>query len=138
MTAYHFFHPIEVRYADIDAQRHVNNAVYFSYMEQARAKYLEQLGLWSTDDFEQIGVILAQATCKFLRAIEYGQRIRVGTATVRLGNKSFEMAHSIQCADDEREFAIGHVILVAYDYRSRASIALPDRWRKSLAEFDEL
>jgi hypothetical protein len=37
---FRFYHPIEVRYADIDAQRHVNNVAYFAYMESARARYL--------------------------------------------------------------------------------------------------
>lgn len=138
MTIYRFYHPVEVRYADVDAQRHVNNAVYFSYMEQARAQYLRSLGLWSDEDFDRLGVILAEAACRFMRAIEFGQALRVGAATVRLGNKSFEMAHSIQDPQDRTEFAVGRVILVAYDYRARSSIPLPDRWREILAEFEQL
>lgn len=138
MTNYRFYHPIEVRYADIDAQRHVNNAIYFSYMEQARAQYLRSLGLWSDEDYDRLGVILAEATCRFLRAIEFGQPIRVGAATVRLGNKSFEMAHSIQDSEGGIEFAVGQVVLVAYDYQAGTSIPVPDRWREIMAEFEQL
>ena len=46
MADFRFYHPVEVRYADIDAQRHVNNVVFFTYMETARAAYLRHLGLW--------------------------------------------------------------------------------------------
>ena len=44
MTDYKFFHPIEVRYGDLDPQGHVNNAKYLTYFEQARVHYLISLG----------------------------------------------------------------------------------------------
>src|SRR3990172_11574677 len=61
MPTFRFSHPIEVRYADLDPQRHVNNATLFSYLEQARARYLARLGLWDGKDFDDIGIIVAEA-----------------------------------------------------------------------------
>lgn len=138
MTAYRFFHQIEVRYADIDAQHHVNNAVYFTYMEQARARYFEELELWADGSFEELGVILGEASCRYIRPIEYRQPLQVGAATVRLGNKSFDMVHSIQDEDGQVDFAAGRVVLVAYDYGEHRSIRLPDQWRAKLSDFEDL
>jgi acyl-CoA thioester hydrolase len=136
MDDYRFFHPIEVRYADIDAQRHVNNVQHFSYMEQARATYLLQLGLWEGEDFDAIGIILAEQRCTYHAPIPYGQALQVGVRTHRMGDKSIEMHYSIQDAQTHRELASGQATLVAYDYREQQSIPIPAHWRRVIREYD--
>jgi acyl-CoA thioester hydrolase len=138
MSEYRFFHPIEVRYADIDAQRHVNNACYFVYMEQARGKYVQHLGLWNGEDFEGIGFILAEQSCTYKAPIAYTQRIHVGVRTTRIGNKSFEVAYSVRELGTGQEMASGRTVLVAYDYELEQSIPIPDRWRQTIREFEGL
>lgn len=138
MADFRFFHPIEVRYGDIDAQRHVNNVAYFSYMESARVRYMQHLGLWNGRDFQQIGIIVAEATCSYKDAIRYGQPLRVGVRTARLGTKSFELHYTLLDADHGQEMAAGRTIQVAYDYLSRCSIPVPPAWRAVMAAFDGL
>lgn len=136
MPDFHFFHPVEVRYADIDAQRHVNNVAFFAYMESARARYLQHLGLWDGKDFLKIGIILAEASCTYKAAISYGQPLRVGVRAARLGTKSLELHYTIQDADTGQEMAAGRSIQVAYDYLSNQSIPIPPAWRQALTAFD--
>lgn len=138
MSEMRFFHPIEIRYADIDPQGHVNNATYFTYMEQARAEYLKHLGLWDGKDFSAIGIILAEASCTFKEPIQYGESIRVGLQTAKLGNKSLELHYSIQDFSDGREMATGRTIQVAYDYRKKVSIPIPESWRRTIETFEGL
>ncbi len=138
MPDFRFFYPVEVRYADIDAQRHVNNVAYFAYMESARARYLQHLGLWDGKDFLKIGIILAEASCTYKAAIRYGQPLRVGVRAARLGTKSLELHYSIQDADRGQEMATGRSIQVAYDYPSDQTIPIPPAWRQALAAFDGL
>lgn len=136
MGEYHFFHSIEIRYGDIDAQRHVNNARYFTYMEQARSKYIKALGLWEGSDFDAIGIILAEQSCRYLYPIQLDSDIKVGVRTVRLGEKSIETQYSIQDAQTGDELAVGQAILVAYDYQKGKSIPVPDDWRVVITEFE--
>ncbi|NIS80538.1 MAG: acyl-CoA thioesterase [Anaerolineales bacterium] len=138
MSEYRFFHSIEVRYADIDAQRHVNNANYFTYMEQARVKYVEHLDLWSGQDFDNFGFILAEQSCSYKSPITYLQRVRVGVRTARLGRKSFEMDYTFQDEGSEEELARGRTVLVAYDYRSGETIPIPANWRQVLMAYEGL
>jgi acyl-CoA thioester hydrolase len=135
---FHFFYPIEVRYADIDAQAHVNNVCYFTYMEHARVKYLERLGLWNGGDFNELGIILADASCTFKAPIRYGQPVRVGVRAVRLGNSSLDLNYTIQDAESGQEMATGRTIQVAYDYRQEISIPIPETWRKAIKDFEGL
>jgi acyl-CoA thioester hydrolase len=136
MPDFRFYHPIEIRYGDLDPQGHVNNAAYLTYMEQARLKYHEHLGLFQGNDFLDMGVIQAEATCTYLAPILYGTSIRVGVRTVRLGNKSLQMGYVIEDEGSGAQLATGRTIQVAYDYRARQSIPIPDTWRSVLADFE--
>ncbi len=136
MGEYRYFHSIEIRYGDIDAQRHVNNARYFTYMEQARSKYIKALGLWEGSDFDAIGIILAEQSCRYLNPIQLDSDIKVGVRTVRLGEKSIETQYSIQDAQTGDELAVGQATLVAYDYQKGKSIPIPDDWRVVITEFE--
>lgn len=138
MPDYRFFQPIAIRYADIDAQRHVNNAKIFSFLENARAMYLQHLGLWDGRNFDRIGIILVQTGCTYKKPIAYGQRIHVGVRTTRLGNKSIEMVYTIREMDDGTEFATATSVIVAYDYQKDQSIKVPTSWREVIADFEGL
>ncbi|MGH2626476.1 MAG: acyl-CoA thioesterase [Anaerolineales bacterium] len=133
---FRFLHPVEVRYGDLDAQRHVNHAKYFTYMELARAKYIEHLGLWQGRDFDRLGMIVAQASCDYRQAIRYGQPVRVGVRTVRLGNKSLELEYVIEDETDGAVLATGKTVMVAYDYIEGKSVPVPEDWRSRLRAFE--
>lgn len=101
MIDYRFYHPIEVRYADIDAQGHLNNAKFLTFFEQARIQYLRHLGLFSVDQsFMQIGVILADLHIAFRAPVLWGMDVRVGVRTVRLGNKSMTLSQCLRNGPD--------------------------------------
>lgn len=137
MPSFRFSHPIEVRYADLDPQRHVNNAVLFSYLEQARARYLQHLGLWDGADFDAIGIIVAEASATFLSPITFGDRIAVEVGVTRLGTKSLTLEYVVR-GGDGGERATGRTVLVAYDYRQGTSILVPEGWRSAIAAHEGL
>ena len=137
MPDFHFYHPIEVRYGDLDPQGHVNNAKYMTYMEQARIAYLRHLGLFTEgQSFMDIGIILADAQINFLAAIQFGQSVRVGVRASRLGNRSLTMEYCIEDAESGQELATGSSVLVAYDYRERRSIPISSSWREAIDAFE--
>lgn len=139
MAEFRFYHPIEVRYGDLDPQDHVNNAKYFTYIEQARVHYLIHLGLFRQgQSFMDVGIILADAHLTFKSSIQFGQAVRVGVRVARLGNKSMTMEYRIEDANSGAELASGSTALVAYDYRSRQTIPIPTDWREKISRFEDL
>ena len=136
MDEFRFYQPIQVRYGDIDPQRHVNNSRFFTYMEQARASYFQKLGLWDGVDFDNLGMILLELTITFHEPILYGQSIRVGMRTDHMGNKSMKVSTVIEDSDSKRQIATGRSVLVAYDYSRTESIPIPADWRSAIAEFE--
>ena len=138
MRAFRFYHPIEVRYGDLDPQGHLNNAKYLTYMEQARIAYVQHLGLWTGGSFLDIGIILAEARLTFKAPIRWGQPIQVGVRVDRLGNKSFDLLYTIEDAQSGSEKANGVTVQVAYDYHTGQTIAIPIEWRETITKFESL
>ena len=139
MSDYHFYHPIEVRYGDLDPQGHVNHAKHLTYFEQARIHYMIELGLFTRDQsFMQIGVIVADVHITYLEPIYFGQNIKVGVHAAKLGSKSMTWEQNIVDADTGREFARGEVIIVTYDYKDEKTIPVPQEWRERITSFEGL
>jgi acyl-CoA thioester hydrolase len=138
MTDFKFFHPIEVRFGDLDPQGHVNNAKYLTYMEQARTQYVRRLGLWQSGSFQDLGMILADAHLTFRAQITFGQTVRVGVRVASIGNKSFIMEYCLEDAAGGKELARAETVQVAFDYRSGKSIPVPPAWREAILQFEGL
>lgn len=136
MAEFHFFHAVEVRYGDLDAQRHVNNAKYLTYMEQARLEYMRQLELWEGESFDTLGMIVAEIQISYKAPIHFGHPVRVGVRVGRLGNKSMLMEYRLENAQDSSLFASATSVQVAYDYQAGGSMQLPEMWRKRIAAYE--
>lgn len=139
MSDFRFYHPIEVRYGDLDPQGHVNNAKHLTYFEQARVAYMIELGLFTRDQsFMEIGVILADVHITYFEPVYFGQKLKVGVHAAKLGNKSMTWEQNIVDADTGRELAKGEVIIVSYDYKEERTIAVPQNWRETIMQFEGL
>jgi len=139
MTDFRFFHPVEVRYGDLDPQRHLNNAKYLTFFEQARVQYMIHLGLYTQDQsFMKIGVIVSDAHIAFLAPIHFGDDVKVGVQTSKLGNKSITIEQNIVNNASGQEMAKGEVVTVTFDYQSKKTISIPAEWRNKIKAFEEL
>jgi len=139
MSDFHFHHPIEVRYGDLDPQGHVNNSKHLTYFEQARVAYMIELGLFTKNQsFMEIGVILADVHITYLEPIYFGQSIKVGVHAVRLGTKSMTWEQNIVDSDTGQEVAKGEVVMVTYDYKDEKTIPVPQEWRERITAFEGL
>jgi acyl-CoA thioester hydrolase len=133
-----FYHPIEVRYGDLDPQGHLNNARYLTYMEQARIQYIKHLGLMKGDSFIDLGVILADIHITFRAPVQFGQAVRVGVRVSRMGNKSMDMLHVMEDAESGEVLASGNAVVVAYDYHNSRSVPISEEWRRVIREYEGL
>ncbi|GAP12543.1 predicted thioesterase [Longilinea arvoryzae] len=136
MTEFRFYCPIQVRYGDLDAQWHVNNARFNSYIEQGRFEYLLRLGLFDGVDFSSLGLIVADVHITYLAPIEINHQVRVGVRTSRIGNKSLVFEYIVQDAASGDLFAKAETVMVAYDYKSRQSIPVSPEWRSTISTFE--
>ena len=121
MAEFPHVHRDTVRFRDCDAMGHVNNAVYSTYLEEARIGVLGGL-----NDF-----ILARVEIDFRSELRMGEEVEVRTRCPRIGTKSFDLEHVI--AADGRVVAEAKSVLVSYDYERGESVPVPDELRRRLA-----
>jgi len=111
-----------VRFRDCDAMGHVNNAVYSTYLEQARIGILGAL-----EPF-----ILARVEIDFRAELRSGEEVEVRSRCPRIGSKSFDLEHQVWAAD--RLVAEAKSVLVGYDYEAGTSVPLTENQRRKLSE----
>jgi acyl-CoA thioester hydrolase len=133
-SAFRFSCTIAIRYADIDAQRHVNNVAYFTFMEQARVEYLREVGLWSEAEFDGLGMIVAEASCSYQAPAYLDDRVTVWARINHLGNKSFHFEYHLETP--RGGIATGRTVQVCYDYGVNRSAPIPDRWRRAILAYE--
>ena len=125
-------HEIEVRWGDMDALGHVNNATYFTYFEQARISWFAALTGGRVMDQSQ-GPVMANASCEFRREIVHPARIVVEVLVGEPGRSSLPTGYRIVDAQDRAvEYATGASVLVWVDYKAGKSVPLPDAIRALL------
>ena len=125
-----FVADIDVRFSDLDPMGHVNNATYASYLEQARARYFQQVvGVALAD----VDTVLARLEIDFERPIEWGEAVEVAIEVDSLGRSSIPMAYEVT-ADGERA-ATAETVQVLVDRESGRSRELPEDLREAIAGF---
>ena len=120
-----------VRFSDLDPMGHVNNAVYLTWIENARIEFLRRLGAFDKPDTSEMAMILARAEVDFRAALEFGDEVSIGVRTARLGTKSFDLEYELRRGEDV--VAAAKTVLVAFDYDSNQSKEIPEEWRRRLA-----
>lgn len=133
--AYRHRTTLQVRFRDIDAFGHVNNAVFFSYVELARIRYLLDV-LEPERPFDELPLILARVELDFRSPIEFGEEVVVETRLERVGRTSFGMVHRMTAGPDGRLVGDVQTVLVTYDYATARPIPVPDDWRRRFGDFE--
>jgi len=138
MPPFNYYCPVQVRYGDLDAQWHVNNAHILTFIEQARFAYLIQLGLFDGASFFDMGLIVADVHVAYLAPIRLIQNLRVGVRVARLGNKSMKFEYQVEDEDTAAFLATAETVMVAYNYHTQSSIPIPEEWREKITTFEGL
>jgi acyl-CoA thioester hydrolase len=132
---------VEVRFADTDAMRHVNNAKYLTYCEIARIRYWtdvtgESFAL-GTEGAESL--ILAEARITYRAQAFYGEAVTVQTRATRIGRSSFTLEHRLVAGppgETRRLVAVSESVLVRFDYGSASPVALAPEHVAAIERFE--
>jgi acyl-CoA thioester hydrolase len=124
---------VPVLWSDLDALGHVNNVIFFRWIETARVDYMERRGLMSGDWMGSVGPIVAAANLNFRRQVNYPGRVVVTTRCVKTGTSSFTLEHVLSAEAEGETVADGTTVIVLYDYAARRPVPLPASLRQALA-----
>jgi acyl-CoA thioester hydrolase len=121
--------PLQLRWRDLDAFDHVNNANFLTFVEEARIRWFASLDRpWITD---QLAPLLAAVQMNYRRPIPYPAALAVELTCARIGNTSLTIGHRIVDEADDAIFADGHVVMVWIDRASGRPVPLPGFLREA-------
>lgn len=126
---------IPVRFRDLDAMGHVNNAVFFTYFEIGRETFHSE-NISSKIEKSLSSFILAHISCDYMRPVTVDTRLTLSMAVKKIGRKSFEYLYILSDTVDESvEYARGESVQVCYDYERNKSVDLSPEFRDILIKF---
>ena len=134
MIAPAFTYPIEVRFRDMDALGHVNNAVYLTYLESARIAYW--LHVTKRSGLDALDMILARVEIDYRSPLAYGEALDVTVRCASMRRSSFVLEFKATERAAGRLVAEARKVLVHYDYAASRSLALPPQLRELLRAQD--
>ncbi len=109
-----------MRWSDMDAFGHVNNAMYFTYFEQARVDWLDSIGVAH-------GLVLANISCTYIQPLKYPSELEVCLYAGKPGRSSLNTYYELRDRPrDGRLCALGHGTIVWYDHEAGQSQPIPD------------
>ena len=129
MTEFSYVMDVPVRFQDLDAVGHVNNALYATYLEEARLAYIaDVLGV----DARESGAVIAHLEIDYRRSVSEDDHVTVALRTLEPGRSSIPMEYEIRAGDDVVATAETVLVTTADD----GARPVPDAWRERIAAFE--
>ena len=133
-SRFRFILPVEVRFSDLDALAHVNNAVFLTYMESARIAYW--MKVTGRSDLRTLDIILARTEIDYRAPVGYGESLEVGVRCASLRRSSFVLEFAVWERSSARLVAEARKVLVHYNYAAQQSRPLPPEMRRMILAQD--
>ena len=125
---------IDVRFRDLDAMGHVNNAVFFTYFEEARLAFFTSTS--PDQKFPGFDFILAHTSCDYLKPVTIDDRLVLQIRVGKIGSKSFVLDYAVcDRSDESTTYAVGKSVQVCYDYEKEQTMAVPADLNKLLRQY---
>ncbi len=122
---------IPIRWGDMDAMGHVNNTIYFRYLEIVRIEWMHSIGQAADPGAE--GFVIVNAFCNFIRQLEYPGDILARHYVANPGRTSFDTFITLERTDEPGVlYATGGATTVWVDFPGKRSLPLPDKLRALL------
>lgn len=128
---YRYFHSITTRWMDNDVYGHVNNVVYYSYVDTVANRYLIEQGVLDIEQGAVIGVAI-ESMCQFRSALAFPEKIDGGLRTTHIGNTSVRYEIGLFKEDEDEVSAVAYFVHVFVDRVSRKPIPIPHELRAAL------
>ena len=115
---YKFQHKLNRRWIDLDAFRHINNAVFLSYIEDARIILLRRWGI----DYVSKSLIVASVKIDYLKQVKHPSSLIIGQRVSRIGNKSFDLESVLFIKNSLDPVCVSTITSVAFDFKLNQTV----------------
>jgi len=130
-----FVHADRVRFADLDAMRHLNNVAFLTFFESARVAYLTALlSDYHPEQRDAFGTVVAEVHLDYRSPAYYDEEVQTWLRPSNIARSAFRIEVEMRSGRDDRLLAEGYAVLVGFDYGMGKSVPLPDDFRTAISE----
>jgi len=133
LTDYPVIYEQNVAWGDMDAFGHVNNVIYYRYIESARICYLDVLNIFKLD----INTVVASSQCKYLKPVFYPDQLKIGVRVEEIRNSAFRMNYLIWSSAQQQNVALGEAVIVYVDKESMQKTLIPEIIREKIIKIEK-
>lgn len=133
LIQYPIIYEQKVAWGDMDAFGHVNNVIYYRYIESARIYYFDQLDILA----ENINTVVASNQCSYRRPVIYPDTLKIGVRIEELRNSAFRMQYCLYSEQQNEVVATAEAVVVCVDQIHMKKTALPEHIRARIIQFEK-
>lgn len=127
--------PAQIRFSDVDQFGHVNNSVYFALYDLAKTTYVKDV-LGDSVDWRRMGIVVANINANFLLPVFFDDKIKIETATMHLGNKSFTLLQRAVTEDMGEVKCECKTVMVMFDLKEKQPMQIPDEFKDIIRDYE--
>ncbi|MFQ5435139.1 MAG: acyl-CoA thioesterase [Anaerolineae bacterium] len=134
---YRYYFPIQVRYADTDAQGHVFFGNYLTYFDEASGGYFRAIGFpWQKLAEMGLDIFYVSANCQYKGSATFEDVLHVHARMAAIGNTSYTIACAIYKQGSDQLLAEGEITAVVVNPQTRQPTPVPDELRQAVAAYE--
>lgn len=133
LIQYPIIYEQKVVWGDMDAFGHVNNVIYYRYIESARIYYFDQLDILA----ENINTVVASNQCSYIRPVVYPDTLKIGVRIEELRNSAFRMHYCLYSEQQNQVVASAEAVVVCVDKINMKKTALPQHTRARIIQLEK-
>lgn len=127
--------PMQIRFNDVDVLGHMNNTVYFTLYDTAKADYFTTVR-GRRMDWKSVDVVVANVNCAYIAPVFFGEEIEVLTTCVSISEKSFKLLQMIREKNTGEPKSVCETVMVSFDASTQKAVQMPDEWVRMLSKFE--
>ena len=132
LSDYPVIYPQTVAWGDMDAFGHVNNVMYYRYMESARIFYMDMLNIFQQDVY----TVVASNQCKYISPLFYPDQLKIGVRVEELRNSAFRMSYLLWSESQQKNVAIGEAVIVCVNKETMLKTEIPEIIHHRITEIE--
>lgn len=125
-------HEQKVIWGDMDALGHLNNVIYYRYIESARVTYFEALGLFDYD----VSIVVAKSSCNYLSSVVYPDTLIIGSRVEEIRQSAIRMSYALYSQQQNKVVATGEAVLVCINQTTQLKAPLPEKLKAEILNLE--
>lgn len=131
-SEYPIVHEQNVAWGDMDAFGHVNNVMYYRYIESARINYFDALNIFE----QKVLTVVASNQCKYLRPVFYPDQLKISVRVDELRNSAMRMSYQLFSTAQNELVATAEAVIVCVDQENMQKAAIPEDIREKILKME--